>query len=167
MGTNTTHSLSSVAAEQRCDQYAEEFGLNAQLDPYLGTLFMHAGPESGIRVVSMPKSIGVLMRTRLLQLDIRAPVISHASVADVCGHDRRWQFLATAAPEDAALQTELAFTPVLLVHKVTTFLGLRISLPMPGDPRHIWIDPPVKDEIPLFRDLVDGIRHTFTTMGPS
>ncbi|WP_067462997.1 hypothetical protein [Nocardia amamiensis] len=152
------------AAWQRRDLYEREFGLRSTVDTDLGALWLEAGLETGVRVAGMPAAIARVMRNSLLQLDMRAPVISHADTGCVCGRSRRWQFLSAAAPEDVQLIRGISNDPILVVHRVSAYLGMRVRLPAPGDPRHVWIDPPVLGEMPHFGDFIDGVRHVLTQM---
>ncbi|MBF6296124.1 hypothetical protein IU459_01035 [Nocardia amamiensis] len=160
----TTRFVAIQAAWQRRDLYEREFGLRSTVDPDLGALWLEAGLDTGVRVAGMPAAIGRVMRNSLLQLDMRAPAISHADTGCVCGRSRRWQFLSAAAPEDVQLIRGISNDPILVVHRVSAYLGMRVRLPTPGDPRHVWIDPPVPGEMPHFGDFIEGVRHVLTQM---
>ncbi|MCC3317780.1 hypothetical protein [Nocardia africana] len=139
--------------------YRRAFGLDAQVQPGSGRLFVRAGKT--VSAFTMPSTLGQQVRGRLVGMT--------GSAGPIVGHPRsmRWTFLTL--PADADLTDPLLHAEMFRHYVDIAGVNAEIALPSPGflqsDVYRLWTDAPVGDYRPLAGDVLAAVRECVAAQG--
>lgn len=147
------------APESRAMFYRRRFGLDAQVQPSTGRIFVRAG--KALAAFTMPCDLGLRVKGRLrARGGCVGPIIAHP-------RSKRWTLLAP--PADTDLSDLLVYAEMFRQYVNIASTNAEILLPSPEDCRsaayRLWADPPVHDYRPLAWDVLSAVRECVAAQG--
>ncbi|PPJ32606.1 DNA-directed RNA polymerase subunit beta [Nocardia nova] len=139
--------------------YRRAFGLDAQVHPGSGRLFVRAGKN--LSAFTMPSALGVRVRGRLVdRTGAAGPIIAHP-------RSMRWTFLTL--PADADPTDPLVHAEMFRHYVDIAGVNAEIALPSPGflqsDVYRSWTEAPVGDYRPLAGEVLSAVRECVAAQG--